>query len=336
MAGYRVGIVGCGGIGREHARAYLRIPGVRVTAGAELDAERSERFRRDFGAERMYTDYGEMLEKEELDIVSVCTWPSTHCEVVLRAAESGLKGIMCEKPLAVNLDEADRMIEACDRWGVVLATGHQHRFDPQFVSAKELIESGEIGDPVLFWGHCSLDLMNNGSHVADMLNYLNGDRPVEWVIGQIDRRHGKFGQANHPDLPVEDTALGHIKYENGLEAVIELGEFAPQNWQFHLYGSRGMIDVNLPDGPELRYLSEGSGGWVVPELEPVDSRVREMEELISAIEGDREHLSSGRRGRAALEIAIAIFESSRRRALINFPVEVRDFPLQAMIDEGLV
>ncbi len=336
MVRYSVGIVGCGGIGRDHAQNYLKIPGVKVVSGAELDAEKSESFQREFGAERMYPNYEEMLEKEELDIVSVCTWPTTHCEVVLRAAESGAKAIMCEKPLAVNLDEADRMVEACDRSGIVLATGHQHRFDPQFVKARELIDLGEIGDPVLFWSHCSLDLMNNGSHVADMLNYLNGDRKIEWVIGQIDRRHKTFGQANHPDLPVEDTALGHIKYENGLEAVIELGEFAPQNWQFHLYGSGGMIDVNLPGGPQLRFISEKSGGWVIPDLEPVNSRLKEMEELISAIEHGREHLSSGRKGKAALEIAIAIFESSRRRALINFPAKVKDFPLQAMIDKGEV
>ncbi|MFQ6078515.1 MAG: Gfo/Idh/MocA family protein [Thermodesulfobacteriota bacterium] len=336
MPKYKVGIIGCGGIGRDHARAYLEIPGIEVIAGAEVNPDNAKRFSEQFGVKRMYTDYGEMLEKEKLDLVSVCTWPRTHCDATVRAAQSGVKGIMCEKPMAVTLEEADRMIAACDRGGVVLAVGHQHRFDPQSVKARELIEQGAIGEPVLFWGHCSLDLMNNGSHVIDMLNYFNGDQPVEWVIGQIDRRHKKLGQANHPDMPVEDMGVGQIKYKNGLEATVELGEFALQEWQFHLFGSEGIIDVNLPGGPPVRLLSSKKKGWMVPQLKPVDVRVAEMRELVAAIEEGRAHLSSDRRGRAALEVAIAIFESSRRRALINFPVKVRDFPLETMIKEGMV
>ena len=189
---------------------------------------------------------------------------------------------------------------------------------------------------MLFWGHCSLDLMNNGSHVIDMINYFAGDEPVEWTIGQIDRRHRKPGQANHPGMPVEDMAVGQIRYESGLEATVELGEFARQEWQFHLFGTDGIIDVNLPGGPALRVLSSSQAGWSVPELPSADPRAAEMEELIAAIEEGREHLSSGRRGRAALEIAMAVFESSRRRSLIGFPVSAKDSPLETMVREGKV
>ena len=226
MATYRAAIIGCGGIGREHARAYTTIPGVEVVAGAEIDPENARRFAEQFGTARMYEDYREMLQKETLDLISVCTWPRTHCDATVAAAESGVRGIMCEKPMATNLGEADRMLEACDANGVRLAVGHQHRFDPQSVKARQLIAEGAIGEPVLFWGHCSLDLMNNGSHVIDMINYFAGDEPVEWAIGQIDRRHRTSGQANHPDMPVEDMAAGQIKYASGLEATVELGEFA--------------------------------------------------------------------------------------------------------------
>lgn len=336
MATYRAGIIGCGGIGREHARAYTAIPGVEIVAGAEINPENAKRFSDQFDAARMYTTYQDMLEGETLDLVSVCTWPRTHCNATVAAAENGVRGIMCEKPMAMNLGEADRMLETCDANDVRLAVGHQHRFDPQSVKARELIEEGAIGEPALFWGHCSLDLMNNGSHVIDMINYFAGDEPVEWVIGQIDRRHKRTGQANHPDMPVEDTGVGQIKYVSGLEATVELGEFARQEWQFHLFGTEGIMDVNPPGGPALRVLSNSKAGWTVPELTRVDGRVEEMKELIAAIEEDREHLSGGRRGRAALEVAIAIFESSRRRGLINFPVTVKDAPLETMVKEGMI
>jgi len=112
MEDYRVGIIGCGGIAREHVRAYGNISNVKIVSGAEVDTERREKFAGDFGLQNVYADYHDMLEKEALDIVSVCTWPKTHSDAVCEAAKSGCKGIMCEKPMATNLGEADLMLDA--------------------------------------------------------------------------------------------------------------------------------------------------------------------------------------------------------------------------------
>ena len=331
MEAYRVGIIGCGGIARDHARVYGKIRNVKVVAGAELNQDKREGFARDFGLQSAYQDYQEMLEKESLDVVSVCTWPRTHCDAVCKAAQSGCKGIMCEKPMAANLGEADQMLEACRENNVRLAIGHHHRFDPQLVKAKELINDKAVGDVVLLWGHCSLDLMNNGSHVVDMINFLNNDQEAEWVMGQIDTRNERKGYANHPDMYAEDMAIGRICYKNGVRATVELGEFAPQAWQFHAIGTDGIIDVNLPGGPPLRLMSADTNGWIVPELKPCDSREAEMVELINAIEGGREHISSGQVGRNGLEIIMAVFESSRSRRLVNLPLEAKENPLESMM-----
>jgi len=337
MAEYRVGIIGCGSMGRAHAQGYQQVPGCRIVAGTEMDAEKSKQFVEIAGAERMYTDYRDMLEKEELDLISVCTWPTTHCEITVAAAQKGSKGIMCEKPLAVTLDEADRMLAACEAHGVALATGHQHRWDAQAILAREWIDAGRIGDPVFFWGHCSLDLMNNGTHVLDLIHYFNGDRAVEWVMGQIDCRSRRKGQANHPDMVVEDAAIGEIRYANGLRAAIELGAFAPNAYQFHLFGSEGVIDVNVPGGPPLRLLSSGGSGWEIPEIrQPVHATARKIIEFVKAVDEGRQPDCSGSLGRQLLEILIGIFESSRRRALIELPVQVRDFPLRVMMEQGVV
>jgi predicted dehydrogenase len=331
MGTYKVGIIGCGGIAREHARAYGKIQNVKLVAGAELDPGRREKFAKDLGLANSYKNYQDMLEKESLDIVSVCTWPKTHCDAVTKAAQSGCKGIMCEKPMATNLGEAEQMIKACKENNVRLAIGHHHRFDPQLAKAKELINEKVIGDVVLLWGHCSLDLMNNGSHVVDMINFLNNDQQADWVMGQIDTRHKRKGYVNHPDMFAEDMAMGTICYKNGVRATVELGEFAPQDWQFHIFGTDGIMDVNSPGNPALRFMSANTNGWTVPELKPCDPRVDEMVELIKAIEEKREHISSGQVGQNCLEIIMAIFESSRTRQLVNLPLDVKENPLEAMM-----
>ena len=333
MESYKVGIIGCGNIAREHARAYGKINNMKVITGAELDPDKREKFAKDFGLQSSYENYQEMLEKESLDIVSVCTWPKTHCDAVCKAAQSDCKGIMCEKPMATSLGEADRMLKACRENNVRLAIGHHHRFDPQLVKAKELINDKAVGDVFLLWGHCSLDLMNNGSHVVDMINFLNSDQEAEWVMGQIDTRNRHKGYANHPDMYAEDMAMGRICYKNGVRATVELGEFAPQDWQFHVIGTDGIIDVNLPGGPPLRLMSADTNGWIVPKLDPCDSREAEMVELINAIEEEREHISSGQIGRNGLEIIMAIFESSRSRCLVNLPLKVQENPLEIMMKE---
>ncbi|HGJ67186.1 TPA: Gfo/Idh/MocA family oxidoreductase [bacterium] len=331
MNTYRIGIIGCGGIAREHARAYNKIPNTKLVAGSELDAERREKFAKDLNLEKSYENYNEMLKKESLDIVSVCTWPKGHCDAVIQSAKAGCKGIMCEKPMATNLYEADQMLSACRDNNTRLAIGHHHRFDPQLVKAKELIKERAVGEITLLWGHCSLDLMNNGSHVVDMINFLNDDQPAEWVMGQIDIRNKRQGYVNHPDMYAEDMAMGRICYKNGVRATVELGEFAPQNWQFHIIGSDGIIDVNLPDGTPLRMMSKDTNGWVLPKLDPCDPREEEMLELIKAIEEKREHISSGQIGRNGLEIIMAIFESSRNRRLVELPLDIKDNPLESMM-----
>jgi predicted dehydrogenase len=218
---------------------------------------------------------------------------------------------------------------------VALATGHQHRYDAQSIRAREWIDAGRIGDPVMFWGHCSMDLMNNGTHVLDLIHYFNGDRPAQWVMGQIDCRSRARGRANHPDMYVEDAGIGEVRYANGLRATVEMGAFAPQEYQFHLFGMEGTIDVNLPGGPPVRLLS--ANGWEAPALQqPINATYLKIIEFVTAVDEGREPACSGRIGRQILEVLIGIFESSRRRALIELPVQAQDFPLKAMIEEGAI
>src|SRR5438876_1241962 len=112
---YRVAIIGCGGISRRHARGFREQPGCELVAGADVRPENAAKLASEFEIPRTYTDYRELLEKEHPDLVAICTWPGTHAEITAAAAEAGARGILCEKPACLSLEEADAMIAACLR-----------------------------------------------------------------------------------------------------------------------------------------------------------------------------------------------------------------------------
>src|SRR5207245_963487 len=175
-------------ISRRHARGFGERPGCTLVAGADIRLENVEKLAAEFGFANKYTDYREMLERERPEIVAICTWPGTHAEITVAAAELGAKGILCEKPMCLNLGEADRMIEACARAGTKLAVGHHGRFERANTTARERIQEGAIGRPSLLRAHASDGLLNNGTHAIDRMRYLLGDPSALWVIGQVERR----------------------------------------------------------------------------------------------------------------------------------------------------
>lgn len=204
------------------------------------------------------------------------------------------------------------------------------------MKARELVRQGEIGRLSLIWGHCALDLMNNGTHVIDLINFLNNDEEPVWVMGQIDRHRHLQGRGNHPDMVMEDMAVGRVGYANGVVGLIELGERADQGFGFRLVGTDGLIEINRPDSPKLKVLSGfRQRGWHAPELVPIHSNFHaEIEELIEAVEGRATHRGRAQHGRRALEIIMGIFESSSRHAALEFPIPAQDFVLKRMIREG--
>jgi predicted dehydrogenase len=324
---YKVGVIGCGGISAAHSNGYKAIASTKIVAAAEVDQERLKKYGETYGVSKLYRDYHEMLAKEKLDIVSICTWPGLHCEMTVAAAEAGVKAILCEKPMALNLGEADKMIAACEKSGTFLAIGHQHRFDAQSVKALELIKAGAIGELQWIFGHCSSDLLSNGTHVVDLIKFFVEDSPVKWVMGQIDSTKKQRRYGHH----VEDMAVGHFQFENGVRAFIEEGDLASQTYAFHIYGTDGMITVNAPQNQRLRLINK-SGEQPVS-LTNVNSYQAEIEELLAWLEGKKEHRSAARRGREALEVLMAIMESSRLRKVINLPLKNRESPLYLMIQD---
>src|SRR5438874_5298476 len=173
---YRVAIIACGSIAQLHLRSYRAIPEVEVVAGADVSPEVRERWQREHGVPRMYATAEEMLDRERPDIVSICTWPPLRPQMTELACAAGVKALVAEKPMAVDLAGCDRMIAAAERSGTVLIVHHQRRFRDRFVKARELIDAGAIGavEQVTVYNSGG-DLLTSSSHMVDVMRYLLHD-----------------------------------------------------------------------------------------------------------------------------------------------------------------
>lgn len=344
MTHYRVGIIGCGrpwksdgatgfGMSNAHADGYTRSPDATIVALADINLENAEAFQEKWGGDALYVDYHEMLAQENLDIVSISTWPHLHAEMVIACAESGVKAIHCEKPMATTFGDARRMVEACEDNAVQLTFNHQRRMLPVFRKAKALLAAGAIGDLTRVEGYCP-DLYDWGTHWFDMLCMYNNETPVEWVIGQVDIRNHKavFG------VTLEGQGLSHFHFENGVEGLLFTGLGAGGRNMNRILGTAGMIEVGSSEDAPLRVWTSESGGWQTVEVEGgihgLDAVQWGVLDLIDALNSGREPELSGRRALRATELIFATYESSRRRARVDLPLDIDDSPLHAMLADG--
>ncbi|HMN29997.1 MAG TPA: Gfo/Idh/MocA family oxidoreductase [Caldilineaceae bacterium] len=328
MTSYRVGVIGCGRISRFHVNGYQQAPAVTVVAGAEPLAAIREGFGQEFGVTALYADYHEMLAAEQLDIVSICTWPPLHEEMVIAAAAAGVKGIICEKPMAVNLRQADAMLAACERSGVRLVVNHQRRFNPTYRLARDLVAGGEIGELIQVHGICMGDLLTDGTHNIDLLRFYAGDSPVKWVFAQIDASEVKYRYGHL----TERGALVNFEFASGVRGLMELGSAAPRAYQkAYLHGTKGRIEGGGDGDKRVTIIRSGQAE---PQVIAPDEENHylpfqlEVKGLLQTIEQGGEHELAGSQARADLEVLIAAFESARLHRIIELPITLSEHPLE--------
>ncbi|MDR2649921.1 MAG: Gfo/Idh/MocA family oxidoreductase [Clostridiales bacterium] len=142
----KVGIIGTGWIAESHIESYLKMPDVDIVAGADIIPGKARAFFKRFNVDaRVYLSTEELLEKEELDAVSVCTYNAAHAKCAILALNAGIN-VLLEKPMCVTIEEAAEIVKAEKRSGKVLSVGFQPRFDPNMKMIKKIVESGELGD----------------------------------------------------------------------------------------------------------------------------------------------------------------------------------------------
>ena len=142
---YRVGIIGCGSIANLHARGYQGLDNVEMVALADPVQAAADAFGDQYGIENRYTDFRQMLDEENPDIVSNATWHKLHAPITIAICARQPRAVLCEKPMATSMGECNEMMIAAERNGVKLAIGHQRRFNPAWNDARDLIADGAIG-----------------------------------------------------------------------------------------------------------------------------------------------------------------------------------------------
>ena len=339
---YRVGIIGCGGIGGNYATAFQQLHDrTTVVAACDILEEKVNAFVEQFEIPSAYTDMHQMLRKEGLDIVGVTTHNREHVEPTIAAAQAGAKAVLCEKPMALNMGDADRVIEACERSGTKLAIDHTMRFEPNWQRVKQMVDEGVIGKllhiEVQNYGDTST-LLHNGTHSCDAIRWFGGD--PEWVIATVDRRDER------------ERVMSFFGLDDGVTALFMTG--GAWNYRldgcFILEGSEGKIEIRPQRGwqPLIRLWKKDRGLGAFREGEEIEAIGSEIIgdstgnppsegawEMVACLDEDRESVSSGHDGRAALEMCLAAYESERLgRAKVTFPLTQKESPLELMLQNG--
>ncbi len=323
---YRVGIIGCGAMGRSHARSWSQRDDAEVMAATDISQESAQRLAAEYSVPAAYTDYDEMLENENLDIVSIPTWQGARAAATVAAAEAGVKAILGEKPIADNLGNADDMIAACDEHDVKLAIGHNRRFDPDLNEIRRLVAAGAIGEPriVHYIAKPDAGLLNTATHAIDSWRYYLSDPETLWVIGQVSRTTDRWERRSR----CEDLCMGLVCFEGGARGIYEGDLPGPVISMPEITGTEGKI-ARGEEG-KLMLHRDAKGDW--REIEPPPVSTDQYQELIDWIEGRVEsHRSNAGQARYTLEIMMAIFESLRIKGVVTMPLTTRECPLDMMV-----
>ena len=372
MAKYRASLIGCGGKGRDHANTLVKDNLADLVALCDIREESLQTFQKAYSVSSLYTDYHELLEREKLDLVVISTQAPQHHALTIAAAENGCH-VLCEKPMAVTLQEADEMIEACDKAGVRLSINHQKRASAYNDYTKQLIASGEIGELILIRAYdkggrkAGNSMMEMGTHLFDWVHNFAGD--VSWASAHIntgmreavaqDIKHSQEVNPRDRDagLVIGERAFCSFGFVNGLHADCEFLAQERANdkaYGLDLIGTKGRIVLRRSVATVMfihrgEFMTPVEGHqWELVSLPEEDEiagqhlqgininqvlQSRIIRSLLEPDIPDTPPISSGRDGRAALEMIHGSWESHRCGKRVAFPLKDRTHPLQRWQDE---
>jgi predicted dehydrogenase len=346
---YRFGIIGLGMISHFHAKAIQAMKGARLVAVASRSQAKAEEFAAQYGVEGLGS-YRALVERDDIDIVTICTPSGAHLEPAIMAAEHG-KHILCEKPLEVTLPRLDRMVEVCRRWRVLLGGIFPSRTSEVYQRIKQAVDAGRLGritlgsayvkwwrtqayyDSAAWRGTRKLDgggcLMNQGIHTIDLL---------QWFMGPAVEVRAVTACMAHTRIEVEDVAAAAIRFKSGALGVIE---GATSAWPGHakrieLCGDQGGVATREDDLATWTFAKPakgdaallarlgardtGKGGAADPKAISFIGHQRQFEDFVAALRAGRAPMVDGAEGRKAVELILAIYRSARTGRTVRLPL----------------
>lgn len=338
----RIGLLGTGFISQTHVEAFKTIPGAEVIAAYGRDEGRGRAFCERNKIGKYYSDYRDLLSDKDITAVTVGLPNNLHAPTTIAAAKAG-KHVICEKPLALSIEEAEEMIDACAKAGVVLAYAEELCFVPKFIKAKEIADSGGIGKVYMvkqcekhggpysqwFWEPKEAGggiLMDMGCHSLEFCRFFMGKPAVKSVFAHMNTylHTDKTQEEDHVVVLMEfqggEIALCESSWalQGGMDSVMEA------------YGTEGVIYGNLLRGMGLRVYSRSgfvaptlarTDGWSTPDYEWLwnNGYPQEMAHFIECIRTGKEPRESGRDGLVILEIMLAAYQSAATGKKVELP-----------------
>jgi len=346
MKTWNFGIIGAGLIADFHAKAIGDIPNAKFAGCCDRLPEKAKKLADKYGA-RAFEDYQQMLDNNEIDIVTIATPSGFHAEPTIAAAEAG-KHVICEKPLEITLERIDSMIAAHQKSGTYLGGIFPYRFNDMVAPIREAINSGRLGKItyagiyVPWWrtdeyykdswhGTWKLDgggaLMNQSIHMVDMLCDLMP--PIESVQA--------YTAALGHEIETEDTAAAAIRYTDGALGIIygTTASYPGQFRRFEITGTKGTV-INVENSitvwkfadekPEDKEILakfgqiSGGGGVSDPAAISYENHTRNFKAFLEALEADDDFWIDGREARKAVEVILAIYKSAKEQKPVTLPL----------------
>lgn len=345
---FGIGVIGCGGIAGAHIQAFLELKDqCEILALSDLDRTKAEGLASEFGLSAAgYENYHDMLAREDIDIVAICTPPFVREVPIVDALAAG-KHVLSEKPFAASLEECDRMLEAARRHDRKLGVMLQTRFDLSVRKIRHIVESGALG-PILFasaanhhWrGDTYYDvhwrgnwekerggvLMNLGIHTLDV--FL-------WIMGELESVQAEAGALGHA-IETEDVVSAVLRFRNGA-----IGQFAtsttfPVSGSFmDISGKSSMVRYPLayaavkPNPGGFFPVADDEGAAELErlgeEVQPgVDGFAGPVQDLFDAIRENRDTLTGGQHVRTTVEAITAIYKAASTGQKVRLPIAADD------------
>ncbi|MBM4241648.1 MAG: Gfo/Idh/MocA family oxidoreductase [Euryarchaeota archaeon] len=312
-----VGVIGVGAMGYNHARVFSLLENANLLAVSDLMKDKADKVSQKYKT-LSFVDYKKILEMPEIEAVSVCVPTTHHFDVVMEAIENE-KHVLVEKPISFTLKEAKKMVKAAKKHGIKLATGHVERFNPVVGKAKELIESGVIGDVVSASAKrvgpfpprikdvgVTVDL---AIHDIDVMFYLFDSR-----VSQIFANMGSI----LAEVLYEDHAEIMTKFNNGIIGMLEVNWLTPyKKRELEITGVDGIISIDYID-QSIKVYGKFAQNIDIAHKEPLKE---EISSFLSCLINDHDPKITGEDGVYALKVVLAAMESARK----NSPIKINEY-----------
>lgn len=316
-----VGVLGVGEMGRRHAENLRRlVPEARLVAIADVSEQRAKQTAEELEIEHAYASLEQLLERKDIGAILIATPDKLHAAAIRAAAAAG-KDILCEKPLATSLEDAQGALHEVSRGKVRLQVGFMRRYDPGYAAAAKRIEDGEIGTPVIFKS-CGRDkdeppMAAYLSNVNGMLFYTNTIHDFDlarWLMqDEVTEVHAYTTSAIRPEVAKYGDVVAsvvNLKYAKGAIGNVESYAQAVYGYDVRteIIGSQGSIQVGSLQKTPAVFLSRGGGTEILADhflSRFADAYLAEVRDFVQRILADQPPRVTGEDGLRALEIAVA-------------------------------